>query len=128
MTRSRARLWRCASPRATASASCARRGWRGCAPPPARTGGDDDAALEDFLRALAGATRPGTAAPRPLPAGEVLPFQPAPAPTPACDLDRLPGAGPGLVLALRRAGLPASPTSPASRRPSSPPGSGRSAG
>jgi predicted flap endonuclease-1-like 5' DNA nuclease len=69
-------------------------------------GGDDDAALEDFLRALAGATRPGTAAPRPLPAGEVLPFQPAPAPTPACDLDRLPGAGPGLVLALRRAGLP----------------------
>jgi predicted flap endonuclease-1-like 5' DNA nuclease len=70
-------------------------------------GGDDDAAaLEDFLRALAGATRPGPAAPRPLPTGEVLPFQAAPAPAPACDLDRLPGAGPGLVLALRRAGLP----------------------
>jgi predicted flap endonuclease-1-like 5' DNA nuclease len=68
-------------------------------------GGDDAAALEDFLRALAGATRPGhPAASRPLPAGEVLPFHPAPAP--ACDLDRLPGAGPGLVLALRRAGLP----------------------
>jgi predicted flap endonuclease-1-like 5' DNA nuclease len=70
-------------------------------------GGDDDAAaLEDFLQALAGATRPGPAAPRPLPTGEVLPFQAAPAPAPACDLDRLPGAGPGLVLALRRAGLP----------------------
>ena len=35
----------------------------------------------------------------------MLPFQAAPAPAPACDLDRLPGAGPGLVLALRRAGL-----------------------
>ena len=36
----------------------------------------------------------------------MLPFQAAPAPAPACDLDRLPGVGPGLVLALRCAGLP----------------------
>ena len=82
---------------------------------------DAEAALEEFLRALTGA---GTPAPGPAP--ERGP-SPEPAPEPAAvlhfqrpeaalvaaaepepdtgDLDRLPGAGPGLVAALRRAGL-----------------------
>lgn len=89
-----------------------------------------DTALRDFLRALLPAEpAPGpVAGPAPLsepPAAAVLQFQrpgaaePAayPAPEPAaeatpdaapsapCDLDRLPGAGPGLIGALRRAGL-----------------------
>lgn len=100
-----------------------------------RAPSDAQLALEEFLRALTGAEPPPAtrAAPRGA-AAEVLPFQrqgetsrpaaPAPeviaeamaegmpeaspaepAPLPACDLDRLPGAGPGLVWALRRAGL-----------------------
>ncbi len=113
-----------------------------------RAPSDAQLALEEFLRALTGASAPARPAPRGA-AAEVLPFQrqgeaartpaipvapapvfvdapalvsaappdPAPAPTPAalapaepvapaaCDLDRLPGAGPGLVWALRRAGL-----------------------
>jgi predicted flap endonuclease-1-like 5' DNA nuclease len=69
---------------------------------------DAEVALEEFLRALtaAGATAPA-AAPAPEPAA-VLHFQrpeAAPEPEPGTDLDRLPGAGPGLVAALRRAGL-----------------------
>jgi predicted flap endonuclease-1-like 5' DNA nuclease len=70
------------------------------APPPAAED-DASAALEEFLRALTGG---GSSVPEspPEPAA-VLPFQrPEPAP---CDLDRLPGAGPGLVWALKRAGL-----------------------
>jgi hypothetical protein len=75
---------------------------------------DAGAALEEFLRALAGPV--AAAAPPPVPAA-VLHFQrpgaaerpepvaPAAAPAPPCDLGRLPGAGPGLVRALRRAGL-----------------------
>jgi predicted flap endonuclease-1-like 5' DNA nuclease len=69
---------------------------------------DAEAALEEFLRALAGDRAPVAAPPAPEP-GAVLHFQrpePAPAPAPAPgDLDRLPGAGPGLIWALERAGL-----------------------
>ena len=57
------------------------------------------------MQALAGAA--GSTSPAA--GGRVLRLQAAGdarAPEPACDLDRLPGAGPGLVLALRRAGLP----------------------
>ncbi|HYN46562.1 MAG TPA: hypothetical protein VES64_07720, partial [Allosphingosinicella sp.] len=91
---------------------------------------DAGAALEDFLRALTGGMA-ATAAPiskigpeigpeigteaeagailrfqrlgRAAPAPEAAPEPPASAP--ACDLDRLAGAGPGLIWALRRAGL-----------------------
>jgi predicted flap endonuclease-1-like 5' DNA nuclease len=68
---------------------------------------DAAAALEEFLRALTGGARP--AAPGPAAGPEagpaaVLHFQ-RPAPAPERDLDRLPGAGPGLVRALERAGL-----------------------
>ena len=73
---------------------------------------DAAAALEEFLRSLTrglhGAS-PGAAPPLP---GEVLPFQrPAPPETGATpgdgsDLERLDGVGPGLVWALRRAGIP----------------------
>jgi len=73
---------------------------------------DAEAALEEFLRALTGGGGPAAApaeAPEPAPAPEpaaVLHFQrPEMVPTPETDLDRLPGAGPGLVGALRRAGL-----------------------
>jgi predicted flap endonuclease-1-like 5' DNA nuclease len=83
---------------------------------PAPPAADDaEAALEEFLRALAGA---GTPAPEPAPGpapgpAAVLHFQrpeaalvAAAEPEPDTDdLDRLPGAGPGLVAALRRAGL-----------------------
>ena len=73
---------------------------------------DDDAAaaLEEFLRALTGGGA-AAAAPEPAAAAEpaaVLHFQrPEAAADPAepGDLDRLPGAGPGLVAALERAGL-----------------------
>ena len=76
---------------------------------------DAEAALEEFLRALTGAgtPAPGPASePAPEPAA-VLHFQrpeaalvAAAEPEPDTgDLDRLPGAGPGLVAALRRAGL-----------------------
>jgi predicted flap endonuclease-1-like 5' DNA nuclease len=61
-----------------------------------------EAALEAFLRALAGDRPP--APPAPPPPGAVLPFQRPEPPAPA-DLDRLPGAGPGLIWALERAGL-----------------------
>jgi hypothetical protein len=68
-----------------------------------------EAALEAFLRALTG-DRPAPPAPRPEPAA-VLSFQrpepraePRAEPAPG-DLDRLPGAGPGLIWALERAGL-----------------------
>jgi predicted flap endonuclease-1-like 5' DNA nuclease len=60
-----------------------------------------EAALEAFLRALAGDRPPAPPAPPP---GAVLPFQRPDPPAPA-DLDRLPGAGPGLIWALERAGL-----------------------
>ena len=89
---------------------------------------DAGAALEDFLRALTGgmALAAPLAAPPSVPepgaqAGSeaaILRFQrpgmepaaridrEAPlAPEPICDLDRLAGAGPGLIWALRRAGL-----------------------
>ncbi|HMR51734.1 MAG TPA: hypothetical protein PKA33_04510 [Amaricoccus sp.] len=89
--------------------------------PPAAAADDDGAALEDFLRALTGGLRSEAPAVLP-PPGAVLPFQrpstdippeasaapPAAAPAAAAkapDLDRLPGAGPGLVWALERAGL-----------------------
>ena len=76
---------------------------------------DAEAALEEFLRALTGAGTPAPG-PAPEPAPEpaaVLHFQrpeaalvAAAEPEPDTgDLDRLPGAGPGLVAALRRAGL-----------------------
>jgi hypothetical protein len=94
------------------------------APPPAPPaavpfiGSERDAAdaLEEFLRSLTrglGGASPGAssgAAP-PLP-GEVLPFQrPAPpeagaGPLGGSDLELLAGVGPGLVWALRRAGIP----------------------
>jgi len=74
---------------------------------------DAAAALEEFLRSLTrgldGASPGATPAPAP---GEVLPFQrPAPPETGATpgggsDLERLDGVGPGLVWALRRAGIP----------------------
>ena len=75
---------------------------------------DAAAALEEFLRALTGGAKP--AAPAPAPGSEpgpaaVLHFQrptsgaPVPGPAPQGGLDRLPGAGPGLVRALERAGL-----------------------
>jgi len=74
--------------------------------------GDAEAALEAFLRALTGEAAPvpaSGAGPAAEPMAEpaaVLPFQrPEPAPGAATDLDRLPGAGPGLVDALRRAGI-----------------------
>lgn len=80
-------------------------------PGPARDR-DADAALADFLRALTGGVPP---APAPLPAepGAILHFQrPADRPDPetaatlaASGLEQLPGAGPGLVWALGRAGL-----------------------
>ena len=76
---------------------------------PAGSGSDDEAeaALEDFLRALTG-DRPAPPAPPPPEPGAVLHFQrperPASAAGPS-DLDRLPGAGPGLVWALERAGI-----------------------
>jgi hypothetical protein len=76
---------------------------------PAGSGGDDEAeaALEEFLRALTG-DRPAPPPPPPPEPGAVLHFQrperPAPAASPS-DLDRLPGAGPGLVWALERAGI-----------------------
>jgi len=98
----------------------------GDAPQAAAAEDDDGAALEDFLRALTGGLRSETPAVLP-PPGAVLPFQrpvldtppeatiaptavaPAAAPPAAAakvpDLDRLPGAGPGLVWALERAGL-----------------------
>jgi predicted flap endonuclease-1-like 5' DNA nuclease len=76
--------------------------------PPAEADAAQDA-LEHFLRALTGAAglapapAPGLA-PAPEPAA-VLPFpRPEPA-APASDLDRLPGAGPGLIWALERAGV-----------------------
>jgi predicted flap endonuclease-1-like 5' DNA nuclease len=76
--------------------------------PAAPAADDAEAALEEFLRALTGAAAPQPApepAPEPEPAA-VLHFQrPETAPGPDTDLDRLPGAGPGPVAALRRAGL-----------------------
>jgi hypothetical protein len=77
---------------------------------------EDDTALRDFLRALLPQDAVGGVAPS-FPAAAVLRFQrpgstgPAAtarhdtAPPAPCNLDRLPGAGPGLVWALRRAGL-----------------------
>ena len=72
---------------------------------------DAEAALEEFLRALTGGGgrrgRPRRPAPAPEPAA-VLHFQrpeAAPSRPRRDDLDRLPGAGPGLVGALERAGL-----------------------
>jgi predicted flap endonuclease-1-like 5' DNA nuclease len=77
--------------------------------------GGDEAALRDFMRALgraagAGEAPPPSAAAAAAAAPRVLRLRPSPAPEPEaapapCDLDRLPGAGPGLVLALRRAGI-----------------------
>jgi predicted flap endonuclease-1-like 5' DNA nuclease len=66
----------------------------------------DEAALRDFMQALGRAAGP-SAPSAPAAAIRRLHAVPAPAtaPEPPCDLDRLPGAGPGLVQALRRAGL-----------------------
>lgn len=89
---------------------------------------DGAAALEDFLRALSqsGAAVSGFSAPEPaaadLESAAVLPFQrphefqdtivgegvdphSEPRAAPVCDLHRLEGAGPGLIWALRRAGI-----------------------
>jgi predicted flap endonuclease-1-like 5' DNA nuclease len=85
---------------------------------PAPPAADDaEAALEEFLRALTCAAAPPPA-PEPAPEPALEPaLEPEPAavlhfqrpeaaePEPPTDLDRLPGAGPGLVAALRRAGL-----------------------
>jgi predicted flap endonuclease-1-like 5' DNA nuclease len=65
---------------------------------------DAAAALEEFLRALTGGARPAAPAPAPEPAA-VLHFQRPTSAAPERDLDRLPGAGPGLVRALERAGF-----------------------
>jgi hypothetical protein len=67
---------------------------------------DAEAALEDFLRAIGGGAPGSASAPAPEP-GAVLPFRALRerAPAPPGDLHRLPGAGPGLVWALQRAGL-----------------------
>jgi predicted flap endonuclease-1-like 5' DNA nuclease len=70
---------------------------------------DDEAetALREFLRALLPEDAPAPEAPRPA-AAAVLPFQrPAAHEAPAAtgDLDRLSGVGPGLLEALRAAGL-----------------------
>jgi predicted flap endonuclease-1-like 5' DNA nuclease len=82
-------------------------------PTPAISAADPEdaaAALEEFLRALTGGAKPAAPAPaagsEPGP-GAVLHFQRPPAApgAPERDLDRLPGAGPGLVRALERAGL-----------------------
>jgi predicted flap endonuclease-1-like 5' DNA nuclease len=81
----------------------------GIAPVEVGTDGEADAeaALEEFLRALTG----GVPAPAPAPApepGAILHFQRPERPPAAAapgDLDRLPGAGPGLVWALERAGI-----------------------
>lgn len=63
-----------------------------------------EAALREFLKALLPDEAPAAETDAPaIPPAAVLPFQrPAAAP---CDLDVLPGAGPGLVWALRRAGV-----------------------
>lgn len=96
--------------------------------PPITSERDAAAALEEFLRSLTqGLGREATPAPIPAPAaGEVVAFQrpaepapravapeqvgPAPGPDPspaASDLERLEGVGPGLLWALRRAGIAA---------------------
>lgn len=74
---------------------------------------DAAAALEEFLRSLTQGLRglPRAEAPpaATAPPGAVLPFQRPPAAegrAAPCDLGRLQGAGPGLVWALRRAGIP----------------------
>ncbi len=80
-------------------------------PGPARDR-EADAALADFLRALTGGVPP-TPAPLPAEPGAILHFQrPADRPDPetaappaTSGLEQLPGAGPGLVWALGRAGL-----------------------
>ena len=79
-------------------------------PAPGEDAAADDAgaALEEFLRALTGASPAPAPGPegRPAPAA-VLSFQrpERPEPMPGSDLDRLPGAGPGLIWALGRAGI-----------------------
>jgi len=66
---------------------------------------DAEAALEEFLRALTGGGQPAAPAAPAEPAA-VLHFQrPEAVAAGPTDLDRLPGAGPGLVRALERAGL-----------------------
>ncbi len=70
---------------------------------------DAEAALEEFLRALTGAGTPAPRAGRGARAGGGAAL-PAPGGAGGArarhrDLERLPGAGPGLVAALRRAGL-----------------------
>ncbi len=73
-------------------------------PDPAADAIDSAEALEEFLRALTGA-RGETPRAAPPPPGALLRFQrPEPAPEPG-DLDRLTGAGPGLIWALERAGI-----------------------
>ena len=81
--------------------------------PPGTTSGDHDAsaALEEFLRSLTQGLNglpPRAAPPAAAQPAEVLRFQRSPAATeaPPCDLERLEGVGPGLVWALRRAGVP----------------------
>ena len=84
-----------------------RPGQEAARPSPAAAAADAEAALEEFLRALTGGGTVAAGAPvsPPEPAA-VLHFQrPEAAPAEPGDLDRLPGAGPGLVAALHRAGL-----------------------
>ena len=70
---------------------------------------DAEAALEEFLRALTGAGTPAPGAGPRRPSRRRCCTSSARrrrrSPSPTDDLDRLPGAGPGLVAALRRAGL-----------------------
>ena len=64
---------------------------------------DAEAALEDFLRALTGKVAPA-AEPSPTDSGAERQHR-AGQREPATDLARLPGAGPGLIWALERAGV-----------------------
>ena len=102
------------------------------APAPGADAIDSAEALEEFLRALSGA--PGEA-PRAAQrrrrrrrsCASSAPSRPRRDPEPG-DLDRLTGAGPGLIWALSAPASAASPTSRRSGPRSSPPASARSAG
>lgn len=85
--------------------------WTAANLPTGITGGataDADAgdALEEFLRVLTEGLLPDDPAPAPASApGEIVHLPRPVLVAPPCDLETLPGAGPGLVWALRRAGI-----------------------